>query len=122
MLEGHKRKLGGEDMKLLIAIVQDADANFLMDSLTEERYRVTKLATTGGFLREGNTTLLIGIEEDKLDEVIKIIEVNCKKRTTSSTVINPTADSPLLAASAPIDVNVGGATVFVIDIEQYLRI
>ena len=46
-------------MKLLIAIVQDADANFLMDSLTDKRYRVTKLATTGGFLREGNTTLLL---------------------------------------------------------------
>ncbi|MDU1316925.1 MAG: cyclic-di-AMP receptor [Anaerococcus hydrogenalis] len=109
-------------MKLLIAIVQDADANFLMDSLTEKRYRVTKLATTGGFLREGNTTLLIGIEEENLEEVKKIIEDNCKKRTTQSSVINPTADSPLLATSAPVDVNVGGATVFILDVDQYIRI
>ena len=97
-------------MKLLIAIVQDADANFLMDSLT------------GGFLREGNTTLLIGIEEENLEEVKKIIEDNCKKRTTQSSVINPTADSPLLATSAPVDVNVGGATVFILDVDQYIRI
>ena len=102
-------------MKLLIAIVQDADANFLMDSLTDKRYRVTKLATTGGFLREGNTTLLIGIEEENIED-------NCKKRTTQSSVINPTADSPLLATSAPVDVNVGGATVFILDVDQYIRI
>ena len=49
-------------MKLLIAIVQDADVNFLMDALTDNGYRVTRLSTTGGFLKKGNTTLLIGVE------------------------------------------------------------
>lgn len=109
-------------MKLIIAIVQDADVAFLMDALTEEKYRVTKLATTGGFLREGNTTLLIGIEEEKLDDVIKIIEDNCKTRQTSTSVLNPSAESPLLGTSIPIDINLGGATVFVLDIEKYFRI
>lgn len=109
-------------MKLLIAIVQDADANFLMDSLTDRHYRVTKLATTGGFLREGNTTLLIGIEEKNVEEVKEIIEENCRKRTTQSSVINPSADSPLLAASTPVDVNVGGATIFILDVDQCIRI
>lgn len=109
-------------MKLVIAIVQDADVTFLMDSLTEENYRVTKLATTGGFLREGNTTLLIGIEEEKLDDVIKLIEDNCRTRTTSTTVLNPSAESPLLGTSIPIDIDLGGATVFVLDVSEYYRI
>lgn len=109
-------------MKLIIAIVQDADVIFLMDALTEKKYRVTKLATTGGFLREGNTTFLLGIDDDKLDDVIKIIEDHCKTRTTSASVLNPSAESPLLGTSIPIDINLGGATVFVLDIDKYIRI
>jgi uncharacterized protein YaaQ len=109
-------------MKLIIAIVQDADVNFLMDSLMEEKYRVTKLATTGGFLREGNTTLLIGVDDEKVDSVLQIIEDNCKTRTASTSVMNPSAESPLLGTTVPIDINLGGATVFVLDIEKYVRI
>ena len=109
-------------MKLLIAIVQDADVNFLIDSLTEKGYRITKLSTTGGFLKKGNTTLLIGVEEEKLDEVLEIIEKNCKKRNTTTTIINPTGDSSLISSTVPIEINVGGATIFIIDVEKYIRL
>lgn len=109
-------------MKLLIAIVQDADVNFLMDALTDNGYRVTRLSTTGGFLKKGNTTLLIGVEEEKLNEVLEIIESNCKRRNTTTTIINPSAESSLLTNTVPVDITVGGATIFILDVDQYIRL
>ena len=53
-------------MKLIIAIVQDEDASRLIGHLMNDGFSVTKLATTGGFLRAGNTTLLVGVEDEKL--------------------------------------------------------
>ena len=67
-------------MKLVIAIVQDDDASDLIEVITDKGFRVTKLATTGGFLKAGNTTLLIGVEKIKVDEVLAIIEEVCKTR------------------------------------------
>ena len=109
-------------MKLLLAIVQDADVNFLMDALTESGYRVTRLSTTGGFLKKGNTTLLIGVEAEKLDEVLAVIEKNCKRRNTTTTIINPSAESSLLTNTVPVDITVGGATIFILDVDQYIRL
>ena len=109
-------------MKLLIAIVQDADVNFLVDALTEGGHRITKLSTTGGFLKKGNTTLLIGVEEENLDQLLAIIENNCKKRNTTTTIINPTGESSIISSTVPIEISVGGATIFVIDVEQYIRL
>ena len=62
-------------MKLIIAIVQDEDASRLVSNLMNEGYSVTKLATTGGFLRAGNTTLLLGVDEDRFDGAMKVIEL-----------------------------------------------
>lgn len=109
-------------MKLLIAIVQDADVNFLMDALTEGGHRVTRLSTTGGFLKKGNTTLLIGVEEEDLDGVLSIIEQNCKRRNTTTTIINPSAESSLLSNTVPVDITVGGATIFILDVDQYIKL
>ena len=109
-------------MKLLVAIVQDADVNFLIDALTEKGYRITKLSTTGGFLKKGNTTLLIGVEEAKLDEALGVIEKNCKKRNTTTTIINPTGESSLISSTVPIEISVGGATIFIIDVEKYIQL
>ena len=67
-------------MKLIIAIVNDEDAIDVIELLNEKGYRVTKLATTGGFLKSGNTTLMIGIEADKVDAVLGVIEETCKTR------------------------------------------
>lgn len=75
-------------MKLIIAIVQDEDSADVIEALTEEDYRVTKLATTGGFLKSGNTTLLVGIEEEKVELVIDVIRNVCRKR--NETVVTPT--------------------------------
>ena len=108
-------------MKLLIAIVQDNDVNLLMDDLVDNKYSVTKLATTGGFLKEGNTTLLLGIEESKIEDCLKLIENNCKKRKTTTSFVNSNAQSPMFQ-SFPIEIEVGGATVFILDVDQFIKL
>ena len=110
-------------MKLIIAIVNDEDSLDLIDALTEENYRVTKLATTGGFLKSGNTTLMIGIEEEKVQLVINIIKDICKQR--KEMLFNPATlggSENAYMQQYPIEVNVGGATVFVLDVDQFVRI
>lgn len=108
-------------MKLIVAIVQDQDSPSLIDDLNEKEFRVTKLASTGGFLKSGNTTLLVGVEDEQVDSVIKVIEDNCKTReiTTSLLTVTMPGDTYI---PYPLEVKVGGATVFVLDIEKHVRI
>ena len=109
-------------MKLLIAIVQDEDASRLVSALMNEGYGVTKLATTGGFLRAGNTTLLVGVEDDKLDHAKGIIEKVCKSRKQVTTAPSPISGTTGVYVPYPIEVTVGGATIFVLDVEQFHKI
>ncbi len=104
-------------MKLVIAIVRDDFCDILQDALTEKEFRYTKLASTGGFLRKGNTTLLLGVEDEQTDEVMKIIEDNCKSRPEFVT-INPVGMAPGMVAP-PIEIIAGGATVFVVDVVKF---
>ena len=78
-------------MKLIIAIVQDEDAARLVSNLMNEGYSVTKLATTGGFLRAGNTTLLLGVDEEKFQGAMNVIEKVCKSRKQIATSPSPVA-------------------------------
>lgn len=94
-------------MKLIIAIVQDQDASNLVEELTEEEFRITKLASTGGFLKSGNTTLLIGVEENQIDDVLSIIEEICSSRAIKK---------------GNQEINIGGATIFIMDIDDFKRI
>ena len=68
-------------MKLIFAIVGSEDSGKVSSALTKAGFSLTKLATTGGFLMSGNTTFLIGTEDDKVDEVIAVIGKHSKKRT-----------------------------------------
>lgn len=108
-------------MKLIICIVQNEDSRLLQDELTKASIRTTKLSSTGGFLRSGNTTFLLGVEDDRVQKALKIIEDNCASRT--QTIINPpTIDYSLDPGfSYPIDVDVSGATVFVLDVDQFIK-
>ena len=108
-------------MKMIVAIVQDEDSSRLVSALMNDGFGVTKLATTGGFLRAGSTTLLIGVDNERLNDALNIIEKLCKSRRQVAT-------SPLTAGGAvgmysqmPIEVTVGGATVFVLDVEQFAK-
>lgn len=68
-------------MKMILVIIKDEDCEHVSTALVEADYRVTRIASTGGFLRHGSTTLMIGVEEDKLDRAIQIIRDNCTKIT-----------------------------------------
>lgn len=108
-------------MKLIIAIVQDQDAPSLIDELTEADFRITKLASSGGFLKSGNTTLLMGVEEDKIDEALKIIEDNCKTREITTSLLSVTMPGDTYIPY-PLEVSVGGATLFIVDVDQHIKI
>ena len=109
-------------MKLIIAIVQDEDASRLVSSLMSEGYGVTKLATTGGFLRSGNTTLLVGVDDDKFDGAMKVIERVCKSRKQIATSPSPISGTTGVYVPYPVEVMVGGATIFVLNVDQFIKI
>ncbi|MDV4152264.1 cyclic-di-AMP receptor [Clostridium sp. AL.422] len=109
-------------MKLVIAMVQDDDALDLIDAITEAGFRVTKLASTGGFLKAGNTTLMIGVEVDKVQTVIDVVEDICKTRKQIITTPTPITGNIDMYMSYPIEVEVGGATIFVIDVDQFIKV
>ena len=108
-------------MKLIIAIVQDEDSTRLVSNLMGEGYSVTKLATTGGFLRAGNTTLLMGVNEERFQGAMDIIEKVCKSRKQVATSPYPMAGASNVYVPYPVEVMVGGATVFVLEVEQFVK-
>ena len=106
-------------MKMITAIVNHDDTSTVVSHLTKAGYSVTKMATTGGFLLAGNTTLLIGVEDDKVEEALSIIEAHSKRRSQLVPPISSSTDGAIM--SIPIEVSVGGATVFVTDVEQFRK-
>ena len=109
-------------MKLIIAIVQDEDASRLVSKLMNEGYGVTKLATTGGFLRAGNTTLLLGVDDEKFDGAMAVIEKVCKSRKQIATAPTSMTGINGVYSPYPIEVMVGGATVFVLSVDQFIKL
>ena len=110
-----------QSMKLVIAIVQNEDNQKLNDALVKQGFRSTRLATSGGFLRTGNTTVMIGVEESKLEEVLGIIESVCKARKQTVSAVAPSVDTTGFYIPYPVEVSVGGATVYILDVEQFRR-
>ncbi|MGG5254518.1 cyclic-di-AMP receptor [Neobacillus sp. SM06] len=108
-------------MKLIVAIVQDQDSNRLSKALMENNFRATKLATTGGFLRSGNTTFMIGTDDDRIEMALEIIKKNCQSREQLVAPVSPMGGNADSYVPFPIQVEVGGATVFVLPVEQFLQ-
>ena len=102
-------------MKLVIAIVSSDDAKKVSKELVAHGHRVTKLASTGGFLLAGNTTFLVGCEEHKLFAVLQIIKQNCERRKEYTA---PLFNSQYGVPEA-VEVEVGGAVCFVVDVEEW---
>ncbi len=92
--------------KLIIAVIQNEVADTVVDALLEAEYRATRLASTGGFLRRGNTTLMVGADEDQVDQVLDMIRQNARSAAA------PSEGGATMAA----------ATVFVLDLEEYQRL
>lgn len=106
-------------MKLVVAIVQNDDAATLTDALREQNYASTVISTTGGFLREGNTTILVGAEKSKVDDLLTLIKQSCTTRTQYVNPLPPVMEPGELYLAQPVEVQVGGATVFVLDVERF---
>ena len=106
-------------MKLVIAVIQDKDSNRLSNALVKEGFRATKLASTGGFLRSGNTTLLIGVEDERVDDVLSLIKTNCRVRQQLVTPVSPMGGATDSYIPFPVEVQVGGAAVFVVPVEKF---
>lgn len=109
-------------MKLVIAVVQGKDAEDLLDALTTHGYRATQINSAGGFLRESNVTLLIGVEDADVDAVRTLIQENCHSRTRFVNPLMPIADAGEFYSASPLEVLVGGATMFVVPVSRYERL
>lgn len=107
-------------MKLIIAIVNYDDAGTVVQSLSKQGFSSTRLSTTGGFLLAGNVTLLIGVEEDQVQQVIDIIRQHSHSRKQLMPAI--TEMSHGFMPVMPVEVTVGGATLFVVDVERFERL
>lgn len=108
-------------MKLIFAIIQADDADNVVDILNQNGFMVTKLASTGGFLRKGNVTLMIGTSEEKVNPLIQIFRTECGKRKQMMYSV-PFSESPMLADSSMVPIEVGGATIFVLDVERFEKV
>lgn len=107
-------------MKLILAIVSNDDSSSVSSALTKNNFSVTRLATTGGFLRAGNTTIIVGTEDDKVEKAIEVIGNESRRRTE---IVPSTASYDIgRYTSFPVEVQVGGATIFVIDVEQFVKL
>ncbi|RJQ04470.1 MAG: hypothetical protein C4551_10550 [Bacillota bacterium] len=108
-------------MKLIVAVVQDKDAPRFLGELVEKGFRATKLASTGGFLREGNTTILVGVEDEHVDTVMDLVRATCRSREQLVTPMTSSGGAVDAYVPYPIEVVVGGATVFVLDVVTCVR-
>lgn len=92
-------------MKLIVAIIQDEFTNQVIRGLMAKKFRTTRLSSTGGFLKSGNTTLLIGVEKDQVQNVVDTIKESCKSKK-----------------SGKEDNKTSSATIFVLNMEDYKRL
>lgn len=107
-------------MKMIIAIVSHDDSKNVSNALMKEGFFATKLSTTGGFLSKGNTTFLIGCDDEKVSNAMDIISEHSKTR--KDFVANSLMSEYGMFANQVVEVTVGGATIFVLDVEQFKKI
>ena len=107
-------------MKLVFAIVNDDDAGNVLSVLSQAGFSATKLATTGGYLKAGNTTFISGVEDHQVDQILDLIGKNARKRTQ---ILHDTSSIGGVGALAmPLEITVGGATVFVLNVERFEKL
>jgi uncharacterized protein YaaQ len=109
-------------VKLVVAIVQAEDAGQTVEALNGAGLIVTRLASSGGLLNQGNATLLVGVDEERLELVLDVIRTNCRERNRYLTPMPPMTEPGEAFMPFPVEVKVGGATVFVLDVERFERL
>ena len=109
-------------MKLVIAVVHSDDAAACSDAISDAGLVVTRFMTSGGFLQKGNATLLIGVEDRRVREVIDLLRAKARSRSEYLNPTPPVAEPAELFTPFPVEVQVGGATVFVVDVERFEKL
>jgi uncharacterized protein YaaQ len=109
-------------MKLVVAIVQGEDAGQTVQALNGAGMSVTRLASSGGFLQQGNATLLIGVDEERVQHALQLIRENCRERNRYLTPMPPMVEPGEMFMPFPVEVQVGGATIFVVNVEQFEKL
>jgi uncharacterized protein YaaQ len=109
-------------MKLVVVVVQGSDVDRLLEALVSHGFRATQINSSGGFLREQNVTLLVGVDDGDVPAVREIVRQNCHARTRFVNPLMPIVEPGEFYAPSPIEVLVGGATLFVLDVVRFERI
>jgi uncharacterized protein YaaQ len=109
-------------VKLVVAIVHSEDAGALVAALLDKEFRATRLQSSGGFLKQSNATIIVGVEEVQIDEVLAIIRRTCTARTQIVNPMPPIMEPGEFFMPYPLEVEVGGATVFVLPVERFERL
>jgi uncharacterized protein YaaQ len=108
-------------MKLIVATIQDQDTDLTAQNLTAKGYRFTIIGSTGGFLRQGNTTLLVGVEDAQVEAVVDVLRESSQRRMRYVPLATGTTPHGMTMHNY-IEVEVGGATIFVLDVDQFEQI
>ncbi len=109
-------------MKLIVAIVHNEDARALVDAVLARQFRATWLHSSGGFLKQSNATVLVGVEDDQVETVVSIVRDNCHSRTQVISPIPPIMEPGEFYLPYPLEVEVGGAVVFVLPVDRFERV
>lgn len=109
-------------MKLVVAVVHADDAGPCSTALTDAGFEVTRLSTSGGFLQKGNATLLVGVDDTEVDAVIDTLRSCARGRNEYMNPLPPMAEPAELFVPYPVEVRVGGATVFVLDVARFEKL
>jgi len=109
-------------VKLIIAIVQGEDAQRTVAALTDKGISSTRISSSGGFLQQGNVTVMIGLEDEHVQEALEVIHENCHERSRYLTPVPPMAEPGEFFMAYPVEVQVGGATVFVVSVDSFEKI
>ncbi len=106
----------------MVAVVQGEDAPQTVQALSAAGISVTKLASSGGFLQQGNSTLMIGVDDDRVETALEVIRENCRERSRYMTPMPPMVEPGEFFMPYPVEVQVGGATVFVVDVLRFEKL
>jgi uncharacterized protein YaaQ len=109
-------------MKLVVAIVHHEDAGALVDALLEHDHRATRLHSSGGFLKQSNATIIVGVEDDRVEEILGLVRESCTARTQVVNPMPPIMEPGEFFMPYPLEVEVGGATVFILSVDRLERL
>jgi uncharacterized protein YaaQ len=109
-------------VKLIVAVVHNEDARAMIDVLLAHEFRATWLHSSGGFLKQSNATILVGVDDAKVNDVVALVRDNCHSRTQTVSPIPPIMEPGEFFMPYPLEVEVGGAVVFVLPVDHFERI